>query len=548
MEAPSSPSSTITAPPDYKETAQRIGRLIAEAKTCNLTLLHYDGASKSMVDWFWPADGDGKKIPPFDLEIHRDEYNFRYPCCICADGGGRGEYVESAVYSWWDKDTDQTDWTARCASDRCGYKVKMDMYFRLPTVATFQYPRREQQILPVALEWTDREQTELLNRLRSAISDGITAKEFLSTISSSLSGSTEGQLHTKVIYRFEASIKVNEFQDLRAKPRCLLRHLVLRHHNGKIPASSPALSNDPDYSCSCTEFDAYIGLIASQKLHTELHVLSFLLKDRVYPNDLWDLVGERSVEAKQEERLQRHQSICTSGDSARHTTVERFLMEERKKRCQMEVSLYSQAIELLEEHWMCELLPNRVQTCDLNSPAATQRVWDFEPSIPSDLLHNAREVQGLVEDEHYPSHPSYRYYDSIRFAGGKCIKPSLTLLSTWVTTDVQEAFHRAFQEELALQAELMMASLATRRSNTYLRNLGLDLLILQAKMRHAQAEIELYSLAIENIHEFDLSDTSSTTSFHPTVSRRLREAVPLYDEDIDDSTGGGYEDYEDYED
>ncbi|KAG2129631.1 hypothetical protein DEU56DRAFT_915136 [Suillus clintonianus] len=239
MEAPSSPSSTITAPPDYKEISQRIGRLVAEAKTCNLTLLHYDGASKSMVDWFWPADGDGKKIPPFNLEIHRDEYNFRYPCCICADGGGRGEYVESAVYSWWDKDTDQTDWTARCASDRCGYKVKMDMYFRLPTVATFQYPRREQQILPVALEWTDREQTELLNRLRSAIGDGITAKEFLSTISSSLSGSTEGQLHTRVIYCFEASIKVNEFQDLRAKPRCLLRHLVLRHHKGKIPVQTP---------------------------------------------------------------------------------------------------------------------------------------------------------------------------------------------------------------------------------------------------------------------------------------------------------------------
>ncbi|KAG1845649.1 hypothetical protein F4604DRAFT_1688633 [Suillus subluteus] len=122
MEVPSSPASIITAPPEYHETAQRLGKLIAEAKTCHFALLHYDGISKSMVDWFWPADRDGKKIPPSDLEVHRDVYNFRYPCCLCADGGGRGAYVESAVYSWWNKDTKKIDWTVRCASDTCGYQ------------------------------------------------------------------------------------------------------------------------------------------------------------------------------------------------------------------------------------------------------------------------------------------------------------------------------------------------------------------------------------------------------------------------------------------
>jgi hypothetical protein len=69
-----------------------------------------------------PADDEGKKIHPSDLEMYRDKYDFRYPCCLCADGGGRGAYVEAAMYSWWDETIKDTYWTARCASDRCGYQ------------------------------------------------------------------------------------------------------------------------------------------------------------------------------------------------------------------------------------------------------------------------------------------------------------------------------------------------------------------------------------------------------------------------------------------
>jgi hypothetical protein len=79
-----------------------------------------------------------------------------------------------------------------------------------------------------------------------------------------------------------------------------------------------------------------------------------VLKGRVYPNDLWGLIGERVIEAKQEETLQRHHSACTQADVRMHAAVERILLEERKKRCQMEVTLYSQAIEFFEQHWLCE--------------------------------------------------------------------------------------------------------------------------------------------------------------------------------------------------
>ncbi|KAG1846033.1 hypothetical protein F4604DRAFT_1688526 [Suillus subluteus] len=126
MEAPSSPSSTITAPPDCRETARRLAKLIVEAMFCDFALLHYDSASKSMVEWWWPIDGDGNKVLPFNLEIHHEEYELKYPCCLCADGRGRTAYIECVVYSWRNKDTGQFYWTAR-----------------LPTITTFQYPRRD---------------------------------------------------------------------------------------------------------------------------------------------------------------------------------------------------------------------------------------------------------------------------------------------------------------------------------------------------------------------------------------------------------------------
>ena len=91
------------------------------------------------------------------------------------------------------------------------------------------------------------------------------------------------------------------------------------------------------------------------QLRIELGVLSFLLKGRIYPNDLWGIVGERIIEDRQETLLREHQSICVGGSKEKeHVIVE--LMEERKKRSQMEVSLYSQALEHLQQYQTCELL------------------------------------------------------------------------------------------------------------------------------------------------------------------------------------------------
>lgn len=61
-------------------------------------------------------------MSPSDLEKHRETHDFRYPCCICADSGGIGAYVETAIYSRWNENAEKSHRIARCASGTCGYQ------------------------------------------------------------------------------------------------------------------------------------------------------------------------------------------------------------------------------------------------------------------------------------------------------------------------------------------------------------------------------------------------------------------------------------------
>jgi hypothetical protein len=74
------------------------------------------------------------------------------------------------------------------------------------------------------------------------------------------------------------------------------------------------------------------------QLRTESTFISFLLKGRIYIGDLWQIVGALIMEAQNEELLRRRGGM----------TAETALMEEKLDRCQLEVSLYSQAIHCIE--------------------------------------------------------------------------------------------------------------------------------------------------------------------------------------------------------
>ncbi|KAG2342772.1 hypothetical protein BDR05DRAFT_948811 [Suillus weaverae] len=178
-------------------------------------------------------------------------------------------------------------------------------------------------------------------------------------------------------------------------------------------------------------------LITNQKVQTELYILSYLLKGRVYHGNLWELVGERSIEVQQEETLRRHQSIC-NGVGGRHTAVETFLMDERKRHSVVHVGL-------LTKH-------------GIRTPSAARR-HSTSPlaclslaCAPLACSISTREIYGtsIVQND-------------ITY-----IAPSLSLLSTWATAHVQNAFYEVFDAELDMQSELMTKSLATRHSNAYL--------------------------------------------------------------------------------
>ncbi|KAG1736825.1 hypothetical protein EDD22DRAFT_852209 [Suillus occidentalis] len=284
--------------------------------------------------------------------------------------------------------------------------------------------------------------------------------------------------------------------------------------------------------------DAYIGLTANQKLQTELYILSHLLKDRVRPEDLWRLVGECCIEAKQEETLGRHQINCHATYWGRHVDVERFLLEERKKWCDMEISLYLQAIGILEQLWMPHIrVPAKHE---IRTPSATlKHAAAFLPCVPLPCAPLACSIEEWRILQHgCGTFQQFLYI--LYFPSGKHSSPSLPLLSTWITVKIQEAFFNAFQMELHMQVELMRKFVAAKRSNAYLRNLGLDLLILQAKMRCAKAEIQLYMLAIQNTSESGSSDHTDAvaglrTSWDQSIPQPLSsEELNCHDKDIDD--------------
>ncbi|KAG1896387.1 uncharacterized protein F5891DRAFT_1193188 [Suillus fuscotomentosus] len=125
-----------------------------------------------------------------------------------------------------------------------------------------------------------------------------------------------------------------------------------------------------------------------------------------------------------------------------------------------------------------------------------------------------------------------------------CIGPSLPLLNMWVTVDIQEAFYDAFCTEQAYQAGLMARFVTVGGNYIYQRNIGLEVLILQAKMRRAKAEIELYTVAIQNAREFDFSDNTSASSSPSIFLLPPRpDELCFYDEDRDDVT----DDFDDFE-
>ncbi|KAG2740695.1 hypothetical protein P692DRAFT_20880695 [Suillus brevipes Sb2] len=290
--------------------------------------------------------------------------------------------------------------------------------------------------------------------------------------------------------------------------------------------------------------------------------MSFLLKDRVYPGDLWEIVVERTIEAKQEATLRQHQSIRVGGHKRRrHVMLEHLLMEEKKKRGQMEVSLYSQAIDHLQQHQTfvkpdVRSLPatskHAVGRASLTCPRATRekcKAWlNRRHAYPLPNGDACLEDCSILHDS-IISHSKFTDTRNDNWTSDifNCASPSLPLLNTWVSINVQESFCNVLQAERACQTGLIAEVLATEGNRPYERNIPLEFLILHAKMLRAQAETDLYAMAIEHAREFDFSDNTSVAS---PLSRFMPPPLPdelcYYDGDPDNEADD-FDDFDDFD-
>jgi len=107
-------------------------------------ILHYDSASRDLCAWFWwvfkpvpmfysyhwhhsrPVDGAGQRVTPSSLLDHRNAYQFRAPCCLCAQNCTTDDYIESAIYITGVGQY-SGKYVAGCAFNRCGYLSKLHL-------------------------------------------------------------------------------------------------------------------------------------------------------------------------------------------------------------------------------------------------------------------------------------------------------------------------------------------------------------------------------------------------------------------------------------
>ncbi|KAG2737319.1 hypothetical protein P692DRAFT_20762079 [Suillus brevipes Sb2] len=306
------------------------------------------------------------------------------------------------------------------------------------------------------------------------------------------------------------------------------------------------------------------SLTISLYVRTELYLLYFLLKGRVYLGDMWQMVGVRLLEAQREESLR-----SISGDNAVRAIVERAFMEEKRNRCQLEVSLCSQGIDCVQQRRILPMRGVAIPAVYNTGPFSAASRCVARPAAPYSAHAVAymtavkRKCEGWLNRQQGDFTPAKRHsssklhlrsndsastvhhFDSAHRRECQSsvivnpIDPSFCLSSTWVPFDVQDSLNKARKAESSTQAGLVATYLDIDGYNSHQRNTDSELLYLRAKMHRAKAEVEVYELAIENVFASNSPDSASSSSSHPTLAPLLSEEIHRYKEYINiDSVDG----------
>ncbi|KAG1787810.1 uncharacterized protein HD556DRAFT_1312405 [Suillus plorans] len=257
----------------------------------------------------------------------------------------------------------------------------------------------------------------------------------------------------------------------------------------------------------------FIRLIPMEKLRTELYLLHFVLKGRVYLGDIWQIVGGRMLEAQREESLR-----STVEDHSNRWSIERDFMEEKRDRCQLEVSLCSQAIDHVEQRWAMPMRPIAVAVNNASYFSATSR-HVIEPVATYSVAARTKCETWLRRQTTDPIPPK-----SITL-----IETSLPLFSSPSAIGQFALAHLEQRMQVTVNSDDPSFSLRS----TWVTSTQSELIFLRATMRRAQAEAAVYTLALENSPASTYSDSDSDSSPRPTLPQHLPEEVRRYMDYID---------------
>ncbi|KAG1892962.1 uncharacterized protein F5891DRAFT_986286 [Suillus fuscotomentosus] len=240
----------------------------------------------------------------------------------------------------------------------------------------------------------------------------------------------------------------------------------------------------------------FIRLIPTEKLRTELYLLHFVLKGRVYLGDIWQIVAGpmRPI-------------ALPVNDDAYFSATSRCITKP--------TATYSGAARIKCETWL------RRQKTDPIPPKEITLIESSSPLLGSPLTIGQFALVHLEQ----------RMLVTVNYDD-----PLFSLQSTWVTMCLQEAFQEAHKVELSTQAGLMSMYLDLGGYHTHHRNAQSELFFLRAKMRRAQAEAAVYTLALENSPASTYSDSDIDSSQRPALPQHLPEEVHRYMECMDDES------------
>jgi hypothetical protein len=78
-----------------------------------------------IVDCSRPIDEMGRRVTPSTLSDHRITYQFKAPCCVCAENSPTADYIETAIYVATSGPY-FGEYVAGCALNKCGYLSKLE--------------------------------------------------------------------------------------------------------------------------------------------------------------------------------------------------------------------------------------------------------------------------------------------------------------------------------------------------------------------------------------------------------------------------------------